>query len=184
MCGLFFFLGFRLEAPFGQKRSRYFSGIFQCGVANLSGNFLTNLLWAQFGNQAVDLLAHLLWLEVTNFFGRIDSNIYSFVVANRLPRNKFTIIWGTGFKWDSLTCCVRELFVDSLGHCSALIDRLVVAHSFLSISFLDILTNFLIHFVTLFDILHHWSVFVFCDTCCFVLGLTDLIGNLQQNKLY
>lgn len=99
-------------------------------------------------------------------------------MAHRLPRNKFTIIWSTGFKWDSLTCCVRELFIHGLGHCSALIDRLVVAHSFLSIPFLDILTNFLIDFVTLFDILHHRSVFVFCDTCSFILGLADLIRNL------
>lgn len=68
MCRLFFFLGFRLEAPFCQKRSGDLSWIFKRGVAHLSGDLLAYLLWAQLGNQAVDLLAHLLWLEVTNFF--------------------------------------------------------------------------------------------------------------------
>lgn len=117
-------------------------------------------------------------MEVTHFFWRINSNVHGFVVAHGLPGNKLTIIWSTGFEWDPLTCCVRELFVDSLGHCAALVDRLVVAHSFLPIPFLHILTDFLINFVTLFDILYHRSVFVFRDTCSFILGLADLIRNL------
>jgi len=173
---LFLFLW--LEAPLGQKWSRHFPRVLKSGVAYLPWHLLAYFLRGQLGHQAVHLLAHLLWLEVAHFFGRVYPDIHGLIVAHWLARDKLTVVWSTCFEWDSLTCCIRELFIHGLGHCSALIDRFVIAHALLPVSFLDIFANLFVHFVAFFNILHHRGVLILGHTGCLVLGLAHLVGNL------
>lgn len=99
-------------------------------------------------------------------------------MANWFTGDKFTIIWSTSLKGNSLTCGVRKLLENCLGYCAALVDGLVAAHFLLAVSFLDILTNLLVHLVALLDILDHRCVFILCHAGRLVLSLADLIGDL------
>ena len=109
-----FFLLFWLEAPLGEQGGGNLPGVLQGGEANLSRDFFANLLRAQFGNQPVDLLAHLLRLKVADLFRRIDPDVHGLVVTNRFSRDELTVVRSAGFERDPFASGIWKLLVHGL----------------------------------------------------------------------
>ena len=112
----------------------------------------------------------------------VDTNVHSLVVTLSRSWHKVAVVWSAGLEGDPLTGGVWQLFVNCLRHHLAIINRLLSADlTRLGAVTLwgNILTNLLVDFDTLLDILHHWGVLVAGDAGGLVLGLAHLVGNLE-----
>jgi len=127
------------------------------------------------------LLTHPPGLEVTHLLGLVYADVHSLVVTLGRARHVVAVVRCAGLEWESLAGGVRQLPVDGLGHCPAVINRLLPTNLTRLRAIAvggNVLADFFIDFDTLLDILNHRSVLVSRDTRGLVLSLTHFIRNL------